>query len=128
LARSVERFGAGSCTGLELPIPITARPVSGSPAGPAPSHIRLTDCADGGGLEALPWDCCRRQRRRRDLLGGSPPTGGQGVAGSNPVVPTARWGVFPGQGLDSRKWIKALIRVRDGSSHMDSPSLPRRAP
>jgi hypothetical protein len=76
--------------GSEPPIPIKVRPVSGSPAGPAPSHIRLTDCADRGGLEAPPWDYCRRRRRRRDLLVASSPTGGQGVAGSNPVVPTAR--------------------------------------
>jgi hypothetical protein len=89
IARSVGWVCSGSCTGSEPPIPIKA------PAGVwitgrgRPSHIRLTDCADGGGLEALPWDYCLRQRRRRDLLAASSPTGGQGVAGSNPVVPTA---------------------------------------
>jgi hypothetical protein len=30
-----------------------------------------------------------------------PRPGGRGVAGSNPVVPTALWVVIPGQGLDS---------------------------
>jgi hypothetical protein len=64
--------------------------VCGSPAGAAPSHIRLTDCADGGGLGGPAWDYYRGRRCCRDRLVGSSVAGGQGVAGSNPVVPTAR--------------------------------------
>jgi hypothetical protein len=91
--------------------------VSGSPAEPAPSHIRLTDCADGGGLGGPAWDYYQGRTGGRDLLAVSSPAGGQGVAGSNPVVPTARWAVPSARGSrpsafpPARTSILAILRL-----------------
>jgi hypothetical protein len=47
----------------------------------------------GADWRPLTWDYYRGRRRSRDLLEASSAAGGQGAAGSNPVVPTARWAV-----------------------------------
>jgi hypothetical protein len=80
----------GLARGSEPPIPIKARVGVWITCRAVPSHICLTDCADGGGLGGPAWDYYRGQRGSRDLLDASSAAGGQGVAGSNPVVPTAR--------------------------------------
>jgi hypothetical protein len=96
----------------EPPIPIMpSLAMCGSPAGAAPSHICLTDCAYGGGYGGPAWDYYRSQRARRDMLEAPSVAGSQGVRGSNPLSSTRAPGAPPPEFIQVRRGFLRLVSI-----------------